>query len=262
MSAPEAVDPRSLSRDRFGRFADAYVNSPSHAAGPDLALLLDMARPRPGWIALDVGTGGGHTALLLAPHVARVVATDLSPAMLAAARTHLAKKDVSNVEFVPADAEDLPFASATFDLVTCRNAAHHLPDPPAFAAEAVRVLRPGGRLVVQDQCAPEDAAAAAFVNDFERQRDPSHVRALTETEWHRLFRTAGLDVERVQQIEKRHDLEDWTRVQECDTDTVAGLLRSLQEAPPIAAEWMLPRFENGAWSFGIRQILISGRVSH
>ena len=74
-----ASDPQSLSRERYSRFAAAYVTSVTHAGGPDLAHLLQMAQPEAHWQVLDIATGGGHTALTFAPHVASVVASDLTP---------------------------------------------------------------------------------------------------------------------------------------------------------------------------------------
>jgi protein-L-isoaspartate O-methyltransferase len=66
-------------REQFGRTAQAYVESPYHAHGPDLARLLELADPHPTDHALDISTGGGHTARALAPHVAHVIASDLTP---------------------------------------------------------------------------------------------------------------------------------------------------------------------------------------
>ena len=98
---------------------------------------------------LDVATGAGHTALAFAPHVAKVTATDITEEMLAQAKKLAASRGLGNVKTVPAKAEDLPFPDMSFDLVTCRLAAHHFADVAAFAAEAFRVLIPerpaGGR---------------------------------------------------------------------------------------------------------------------
>jgi ubiquinone/menaquinone biosynthesis C-methylase UbiE len=58
-------------RQMYSRSAEAYVTSPSHATGEDLAELLILAAPQPGDRALDISTGGGHTALAIAPHVYR-----------------------------------------------------------------------------------------------------------------------------------------------------------------------------------------------
>ncbi|MGZ6388624.1 MAG: class I SAM-dependent methyltransferase, partial [Ktedonobacterales bacterium] len=72
-------------RETFGRAAEAYVASPGHAGGDDLQRLVELAEPNAANHALDVSTGGGHVALALAPYVASVTASDLTPRMLDAA---------------------------------------------------------------------------------------------------------------------------------------------------------------------------------
>ena len=62
------------------------MTSTVHAQGESLARLVELTNPQPTWIVLDVSTGAGHTALAFAPHVAHVVATDLTPQMIEAAR--------------------------------------------------------------------------------------------------------------------------------------------------------------------------------
>ena len=94
-----ASDPQSLSRERYSRFAAAYVTSVTHASGPDLAHLLQMAQPEEHWQVLDIATGGGHTALTFAPHVASVVASDLTPAMLEQAAAHIRAQNIHNVSY-------------------------------------------------------------------------------------------------------------------------------------------------------------------
>ena len=86
------------------------------------------------------------------------MASDLTPRMLAAARRFIGEQGVTNVEFVVADAEQLPFLDETFSLVTVRIAPHHYADVPRAVREMARVLRPGGRLIVIDNIAPEDDA--------------------------------------------------------------------------------------------------------
>ncbi|MDE3230774.1 MAG: methyltransferase domain-containing protein, partial [Chloroflexota bacterium] len=116
-SADEAAT-HALVAATFAPNAEAYVTSESHAGGADLARLVEVAAPTSADHALDVSTGGGHTALALAPHVARMVASDLTPRMLAAARAHHIAQGATNVDYVIADAERLPFLDASFDLVT------------------------------------------------------------------------------------------------------------------------------------------------
>ena len=135
---------KNLSKERFGKFAHGYVGSQSHAKGYDLDRLVEIANPEPDWLALDIATGGGHTALKFAPYVSKVIATDLTPKMLMAAEKFIRDQGVMNIDFEPADAEKLSFDDGTFDLVTCRIAPHHFPDCARFISEGSRVLKSGG----------------------------------------------------------------------------------------------------------------------
>lgn len=176
----------------FAPNAEAYVTSESHASGPDLARLVELAAPQSTDHALDVSTGGGHTALALALLVGRMVASDLTPRMLAAARAHINAQGAANVDYVIADAERLPFLDETFDLVTVRIAPHHYPDAARATREMARVLKRGGRLVLIDNIAPEDAALDHLLNNWEKRRDPSHIRSHTLAEWRDYIARAGL----------------------------------------------------------------------
>jgi SAM-dependent methyltransferase len=104
---------------------------------------------REGLQALDIGCGTGFLSLELAARGHRVTGIDFAPAMLA-----LAKEKAANVgaaiQFEEADAENLPFAPGSFDLVITRHVLWTLPHPEAAISEWIRVLRPGGRLAVID----------------------------------------------------------------------------------------------------------------
>jgi ubiquinone/menaquinone biosynthesis C-methylase UbiE len=99
--------------------------------------------------ALDAGCGTGFLSLELATRGHRVTGIDFAPAMLAEARRKAAERGTS-VRFEEADAEQLPFASGSFDLVISRHVLWTLPHPEAAIDEWIRVLRPGGRLAVID----------------------------------------------------------------------------------------------------------------
>ncbi len=255
-------DSKLLSQQRFGARAGSYVTSTTHAQGVDLDRLPEIAQPEPEWTVLDVATGGGHTALKFAPHVAQVVATDLTPEMLDAAREFIAGQGVDNVEFKLADAEDLPFDAETFELVTCRLAPHHFPDAARFVRECARVLKPGGTLLVQDQVLPEDVDTARYVNGFEKLRDPSHNRAFPASEWRCMFEEAGLTVEHTEQIVKRHQFIAWAEQQDCTPEVIQRLTALLADAPPAAAQWMQPRNVGTLdATFVIHHFIIAGRKS-
>ncbi|RXI96484.1 SAM-dependent methyltransferase [Anaerobacillus alkaliphilus] len=177
----------------FGKNAEEYVSSESHAKGDDLPLLIEWLQPKSTWVVLDVATGGGHVAKTLAPHVSTVFSTDLTEEMLANTAKHL-KTQFQNIFYVIADAESLPFLEGTFDVVTCRIAPHHFPSPASFIKEVSRVLKPSGRFVLIDNVAPENPRFDVFMNTVEKLRDESHVRCQTTEEWRELFTQNNLEV--------------------------------------------------------------------
>jgi ubiquinone/menaquinone biosynthesis C-methylase UbiE len=252
-------DAKALSQRQYTKHAEGYVTSATHAKGQELERLVELAQPERDWVMLDVATGGGHTALKFAPYVAHVTATDITPRMLEKARSFVLSQGIDNVSFEPADAEDLPFKDAAFDLVTCRIAPHHFQDPAQFLRESARVLGPNGLLLVQDHALPENAEAARYINSFERRRDPSHHRALPESEWRSLFEAAGLKVEHTELIVKVHRLYPWAERQGCSPEVIQRLVEMVEKAPREVAEWMQP----SSWgtpdaSFANQHIIIAG----
>jgi len=197
-------------RDYFSRTAENYVTSVSHRTGPDLPRLIALGEWDAQQQALDIATGGGHTALAIAPHVRHVTVSDLTPRMLEQARAFLLAQNVTNAEFVQADAENLPFAAASFDRVTCRIAPHHFPDVGKFVQEVARVLKPDGLFLLIDNIAPSDPELDTFINTVEKRRDSSHDRCWTLEEWHRFFANAGLHVEHEEFFSRTHNYDDWT----------------------------------------------------
>jgi ubiquinone/menaquinone biosynthesis C-methylase UbiE/DNA-binding transcriptional ArsR family regulator len=108
-----------------------------------LVALLD-----PSWTVADLGCGTGQTSATLAPYVKQLVAVDESSAMLAAARRRLAEHE--NVDLRSGRLEDLPIDDASIDVAVLSLVLHFVVDPMEVVAEAARVLRPGGRLLVVD----------------------------------------------------------------------------------------------------------------
>lgn len=233
-AAEEREDIKERVRAMFGRNAEAYVTSPTHATGKDLQRLVELAELTPTDLALDVSTGGGHTALAVAPHVARVVASDLTPRMLAVARTFISSLGVTNVEYVEADAERLPFLDATFDLVTVRIAPHHYADVRAAAHEMARVLVPGGRLLLIDNVAPEEPPLDEMVNRWEKLRDASHVRNYSISEWQGFLAAVGLDVTHTETGQKAHPFTAWVERSQMPLEERVALEAEILTAPEPA----------------------------
>jgi len=179
----------------FGERAASYTTSAAHADEQVLARIVELAGPQPHWMALDIATGTGHTALALAPHVASVIGFDLTPEMLAEAGKLRAARGVGNVTFREGDVHALPFPDASFDLVTSRRAPHHFSNIKAALREMRRVLRPGGRLLIDDRSVPEDDFVDACMNELDWYHDESHVRQYRPSEWRTMLGEAGFAID-------------------------------------------------------------------
>lgn len=185
------MDNRDAVRRQFGPVAEAYAVSRIHVSGDDLVAMLDAADLHGTQRVLDVASGAGHTALAFAPRVASVVALDLTETMLATGRRVAAENGIANVTFIQGDAEQLPFPDAAFDIVTCRYAAHHFPQPLIVAREWSRVLAPSGMVLLVDFVAPDDPASDTVLNTADLLRDPSHVRDHSAGQWSAFLEAAG-----------------------------------------------------------------------
>ncbi len=198
---------------QFGRQAAHYSVSASHAGGESLDAVRRLVEPGGYERGLDIATGTGFTAFAIAPYCRETLALDLTPEMLNEARRLAGERglDGGRLGYLLGDAERLPFADRSLDLVTCRVSAHHFPHVERFVAEVARLLRPGGVFVLSDTVAPEDGELAALMDHLEVLRDPSHVHDLRPSEWRRLIEQAGLTVDMIDMSHTYLEFADWTR---------------------------------------------------
>jgi ubiquinone/menaquinone biosynthesis C-methylase UbiE len=261
---------KELVQQQFGANAAAYLTSTVHANGASLARLVELVGPKQDWTALDVATGAGHTAAQFAPHVARVVASDLTPEMLDQAKKLAAAKGLANMETAIADAEALPFPDASFDLVTCRIAPHHFPSIAAFLAETFRVLKPGGTFALVDNVSPDGETTPGFTaaelrdagiayNAFEKVRDPSHGRALATAEWLELMAEVGLVLVHREHAAKAMDFQSWVKTMNVPAETVPRLAAMLDEAGPALRAFLKPTNEAGKRGFTLDELIAIAR---
>lgn len=188
--------------------------------------------------ALDVGTGAGTLALALGPLVGEVVGVDLVPELLAEAR----RGAPANVTFVEGDATQLPFDDFSFDLACSRRTLHHVGRPELALAELTRVTKPGGRIFVDDQIAPADPLAAFELDRFERARDPSHHRTLSDGDFRDLFAANGLVLVRSEHHTHRRELGYYLDLAGCsgeDAERVRALSPGDREHYVAESSWYL-----------------------
>ncbi len=212
-----------------------------HARESRLARLVALVRPSSHDVVLDVATGTGRTALSFAPHVRHVVGLDVTPEMLFAARRCAQHRARTNVSFTQGDAEQLPFADASFHIVTCRIAPHHFPDVARAVREMARVCRQGGVVAVCDNITPETLDTAAYINAFEMRRDPSHHWAYALEDWRQFFNQAGLALAVEETVSKTRQLTAWVTRYDMTEDEVFELRQELLHASPDVQDFLKPR---------------------
>jgi ubiquinone/menaquinone biosynthesis C-methylase UbiE len=195
--------------------------------------LVDLAQPQPDWRVLDVATGTGHTAFAFASYVSEIIGIDLTPQMLAEAEKLAAGKGITNVRFVEANIHELPFDDETFDdeqfdLVTCRRAAHHFADIDEALSEMVRMLKPGGLLLIDDRSIPEDDFVDGVMNRLDWLHDESHVREYRPSEWQTMLIAARTDMIVLETYTRHRPIRSLTdRVSPANVAQIYGILHSL-----------------------------------
>jgi ubiquinone/menaquinone biosynthesis C-methylase UbiE len=175
---PIHVSRLDLIRTLFDQSAERYERDIVPVLAPLTADFAAYAAPQPSDDALDIGTGTGIAARMLAPYVRRVIGVDISPASLRAARS---VPTAVNVHYARADIDRLPFPAGGFSLVVASFGLNAT--DPAHSLRAIRrVIAPGGRLAIQEW-GPADALNLALrdlLADYARDDPGERLAALRE----------------------------------------------------------------------------------
>jgi SAM-dependent methyltransferase len=196
-------------REEFTQQSKSFGKAAVMTSAETLGALVELtpADPSARWLELACGTG--LVARGLAARVGSVAGVDLTPAMLEEAKQAAAEEGVGNVDFSVGDATALEFADGSFDGAVTRLSLHHIPAPNRVVAEMVRVVRAGGCVVVGDLVGDSDGESAAWREEIERLRDPSHWACQTPERLRRMGSAAGLVLEQERLIPLDIDFDDW-----------------------------------------------------
>ncbi|MBI3850731.1 MAG: class I SAM-dependent methyltransferase [Verrucomicrobia bacterium] len=193
-TGPTLDEIQQAAQSQFSRQSHCYAQGHILENVDDVRAAISTIALAPASHVLDVATGAGHTGLYLASLGHHVTLADISPAMLARASEAATRRNLK-VQTRTHPAEQFPYSYASFDLVTCRVAAHHFSSPESFVRETARVLKsPGHLLLIDGSVADDQPGAEAWLHDVEKLRDPSHHRLLTPRAWIQICEANGLKV--------------------------------------------------------------------
>lgn len=242
--------------EQYDSRAHAYLASAVHAAGADLDRMADLIGHRPDAVALDMGCGGGHVAFRLAGLVGKVVAYDLSAAMLETVGAEAQRRGLANVVTKQGAAEALPCPDASFDVVATRYSAHHWGAFGAGLAQMRRVVKPDGLALFMDVVSPGAPLLDTWLQSLELLRDPSHVRNASVDEWRAALASSGFAVDEVATYKLRLEFGSWiARMRTPDVHVAA--IRSLHARAPSEVKDHFQVEADG--SFTVDTMLIAAR---
>jgi SAM-dependent methyltransferase len=222
-------------RDEFTHQTDSFARSPAMSAAATLGSVVEMVPADAGARWLETACGPALIAREIAGRVGSVHGIDLTPAMVEKASAEAAAASVDNVDFSLGDATALEFEEASFDGAVNRFSLHHIPVPQRVLAEMARVVRPGGWVVLADHLTDADGDAAAWHEEIERLRDPSHWACLTRERLLAAGEAAGLVLDEEQVIPLDLDFGEWLGRGSGGPDA-AALIERLLTKPPASAE--------------------------
>jgi len=157
MNSANEADRQIRERSFWDKYAPGYDgrNLKAFQNAYDLSVKKVRSILSPDQQVLDMGCGTGIICLGIAPYVDRVIATDISPEMVAVAQDKARRQSITNVDFRVGDSYGLPFPDESFDVVLLFNSLHIVKEPAALLREAHRLLRRGGHLVSATDCYAE-----------------------------------------------------------------------------------------------------------
>ena len=221
-------------RDEFAHQAESFARSPTMSMAETLDVLVDLVPADPAARWLETACGPGLIARAIAPRVGSVVGIDLTAAMIEKARADATAAGVENVSFEVGDATALDLPDDSLDGAITRFSLHHIPAPVRVLTALDRMLPPGGYVVVSDFVTDDDGASAAWQEQIERLRDPSHWALLTPSRIAAMAAGIGLEPDQERVVPFEIDFEEWLHRGSGGPANAALIDRLYAERPPQA----------------------------
>ncbi len=232
-------------RAEFTHQAQSFGRSEAMTSAQTLDALIELVPEDAGAAWIDVACGPGVISRAIAPRVGSVSGVDLTPAMIEEAERRAREEGVDNVGFALGDATALDFADGFFDGSITRLSPHHIPAPARVVAEMARVVRPGGWVAVSDLAADRDGEAAAWREEIERLRDPSHWACRTPESLRGMGAAAGLVLEHEELVQVEIDFDDWLERGSGGRDAAPLIARLIEEQPGAAENFRVVGADDG-----------------
>jgi ubiquinone/menaquinone biosynthesis C-methylase UbiE len=243
---------------QFGKQAEIYSKANIFVDGFHLSKIVERSGVQKNHRVLDIATGSGFLALEFAKKGNFVVGCDITREMLLHAREKQKTLVINDLDLLLSDVESLPFQDQAFDIVSCRFAFHHFPNPEKALREMKRVCRE--TIVLVDGVSSQDYEKSRFHNEIEKMRDPSHVRIYALNEIQKMFDDIGAEIKEISHWDIPQDFEEWMKRAGTDEVKTETIRRLMTESLADDSTGLRVRLENGKLGFAYDTIILIAKV--
>ncbi|MCX9084314.1 MAG: methyltransferase domain-containing protein [Candidatus Methanoperedens sp.] len=243
---------------QFAKQAEVYSKANIFVDGFHLSKIVEKSGLKKDQRILDIATGSGFLALEFAKRGNFVVGCDITHEMLLKAREKKTNLGLDHLDLLLSDVESLPFPDQAFDIVSCRFAFHHFPNPEKALREMKRVCR--DIILLVDGASSEDSEKSRFHNELEKMRDPSHVRINALSEMVEMFNDIGAKIKDISNWDIPQDFEEWMERAGTDEAKTAVIRRLMKESLAGDSTGLRMKFENGRLVFAYDTIILVAKI--
>ena len=228
------MDNNSIVRERFNQQAENLDSRQTAKNVEYLQGFCEFMALSDNVAVLDVASGTGDFVMFASRIARRAVGVDISENMVRLSNRKAAVIGSTNTVFRQGDVERLPFADHSFRVVACKSAFHHIPEYERVFAEMMRCCQPGGRIVRCDTVAYKEPAVDTFFERFELLVDRSHARTLSGSDFHELYDSNHIPVERTYELDIEYSIAEYLTHAKQNPEDLPKLDQLVEDADDIA----------------------------